>query len=413
MPIVIDHLIIGSGVAGATAAARLRELGTGTILLCGAEAQPPYKRPRLSKQYLRGEHTVEDMLVDTREGWEARGVGLSIGNAVVRLDTTRRTALLEDGTSIAYGNALLATGSVARPLAVPGWGGTGMHTLRTMQDAGRIREEIRPGSRVVVVGGSFNGCEAAASAAARGAEVTVVALESAPLERILGKYVGSHIERLFGDHGCTFLGGTSVDRIDPSEAGGVLVTTDGRELPFDVLVACVGAAPDLDLARASGLDLSDGGVACDSRMRTSANDLYAAGDIAAYDSPTLGRRVRLERFEAAWSQSRTAAANMLGAEQDHDDRTPFFHSELDDWFRLSVVGLNLSWDREVLVGDIESGSASVWYLQGDSLAATAVIGEDSGHLDLGRRVLRGELSAVEALALQTRALDILTPVERH
>lgn len=411
MTTVVDHFIIGTGVAGATAAARLRELGGGSILLAGAETVPPYRRPRLSKQYLRGEHTDKEMLVDTPAGWAARDVRLSLGNAITRLDAPRRTATLADGTEVSYGNALIATGSLARPLAVPGWSGPRVHTLRTLHDSERIRDGIRPGSRVVVVGGSFNGCEAAASAAARGADVTIVALEQLPLERILGRFVGERIQHLFAQHGCIFLGGTSVERIEHGQDESTLLTTDGHRLPFDVLIACVGATPDLELAHAAGLEIADGGVACDRRLLTSAEGLYAAGDIAAYDSAAQGRRIRLERFEAAWSQSRTAAANMLGAELDHDDRTPFFHSELDEWFRLSVVGLNLAWNREIVVGDPDTGSYTVWYLQGDALAATAVIGDDDGALELGRRVLRGEVSITKALASQPGARDAPAAVE--
>src|SRR3954447_11506253 len=325
----VDILLVGGGIASATAAHTLREQGfDGSILLVGREPHPPYHRPPASKGYLRGEHGAEGAHVHRADWWEANGVELLTRTSVLDLDTEARSAKLSTKDEVGFDRALIATGAMVRRLPVNGAQLEGVHYLRALGNADGIRQETEGAERVVCVGGSYIASEVAASLTELGRSVTMVMLEEHPLERGFGPTAGRFFRRVLEEHGVEVIGGDEVARFEGDERVERVVTQGGRELPAQAVICGVGAMPDVMLARKAGLTLGDlGGVLCDSRLRTSAEGILAAGDMCEYDSVVHERVVRIEHEEAAAAQGATAARNMLGADVPHDE-VPYFFSHL-------------------------------------------------------------------------------------
>src|SRR3954454_23160049 len=363
-----DILLIGGGIASATAAATLRAEGFGgSILLAGRELDPPYHRPPASKGYLVGRESKDDALVHPHTWWEEQGVELLTRTSVMSLDPEQKTAKLSTKQEVGFGQALVATGAMVRRLSVDGAQLDGIHYLRALGNADTIRADVDGADRVVCVGGSYIGCEVAASLTELGKRVTILMQEAHPLERPFGPLVGAHVRRLLEDHDVEIVGSDEVERFEAAAGGervARVVTKRGRTLEAVAVVCGVGAQPDVMLARKSGLSLGDlGGVRCDSRLRTSADGVFAAGDMCEYDSVLHGRVVRIEHEEVAAAQGATAARNMLGADVAHDV-VPYFFSDLSDWASMEYVGPAAAWDEELVRGDIGSGPFAVWYLEG-------------------------------------------------
>src|SRR5919107_2947047 len=366
-----DILLIGGGVASATAAAVLREEGfDGSILLAGRELDPPYHRPPASKGYLQGRESKADALVHPDGWWDEHGVELKTRTSVMALDLKERTATLQSKETVRFGQALIATGAMVRRLQVDGAQLDDLHYLRALGNADALRRDVGDAQRVVCVGGSYIGSEVAASLTELGKRVTILMQERHPLERQFGARAGARFRAILEDHGIEIVGDDEVDRFEAATPGvcdqgrvARVLTKGGRTLECDAVVCGVGAQPDVMLARKSGLALGElGGVKCDSRLRTSAERVYAAGDICEYDSVVHGRVMRIEHEEVAAAQGRTAARNMLGADAPHD-AVPYFFSDLSDWAAIEYVGPALAWDEEVVRGDIDSGPFAVWYLE--------------------------------------------------
>lgn len=377
----VDHLLVGGGAAGAACAGALREAGAdGSVLLVGRELDPPYHRPPITKGYLRGTQRREDTLLPL-----PADVELLTRTSVLALDPAARTATLSTKETVAYGTALLATGAMVRRLPVEGVGLRGVHHLRALGNADALRRDAEEAERVVCVGGSYLGCEVAASLTELGKRCTVVLQEEEPMERGFGLQVGGWVRGLLEAHGVEVLPGVEVERLEPGgEDGrvGRVVLAGGRALEADLVVCGVGAQPDVMLARKSGLELGPaGGVRCDARLAAlGAEGLYVAGDMCEYDSVLHGRVVRIEHEEAAVAQGRTAARNMLGAGEPHAD-VPYFWSDLADWVTLEYVGLAEAWDEEVVEGDLAAGAFGVWYLREGRATGFVRAG---GHGDLAR-----------------------------
>src|SRR4051794_1401646 len=367
-----DILLIGGGVASANAAATLREEGfDGSILLVGRELDPPYHRPPASKGYLLGRESKDDALVHPAGWWEEQDVELRTRTSVMALDPAARTATLQSKDQVAFGHALVATGAMVRRLAVDGAQLDGIHYLRALGNADTLRRDIQDAERVVCVGGSYIGSEVAASLTELGKRVTILMQEAHPLERQFGARAAARFRAILEAHGIEIIGDDEVDRFESAREGvcdgervARVITKGGRALEAGAVVCGVGAQPDVMLARKSGLVLGElGGVKCDSRLRTSAERVYAAGDICEYDSVVHGRVMRIEHEEVAAAQGATAARNMLGADAPHDV-VPYFFSDLADWAAIEYVGPALAWDEEVVRGDIDSGPFAIWYLEG-------------------------------------------------
>ncbi|HWI09663.1 MAG TPA: FAD-dependent oxidoreductase [Solirubrobacteraceae bacterium] len=388
----IDVLLVGGGIASASAAAELREQGfDGTIVLASREQDPPYHRPPITKGYLQGRETREQALVHPAEWYEQNGVGLLTRTSVMALDPVTRTAKLGK-QEVAFDRALLATGAMARRLDAEGAHLEGIHYLRALGNADALRRGAERAERIAIVGGSYVATEVAASLAARGRPCTLIMQEQTTLERSFGRTVGRFAQDLLETHGVEVLGGQSVVRFEgegqneEARVAGV-VTDTGQRVPADLVVIGVGAVPDVMLARRSGLDLgASGGVLCDAQLRTSVPKLFAAGDMCEYDSRLHGRRMRIEHEEVAAAQGRTAARNMLGAEEAFEE-VPYFWSDLADWATLEYVGPAAEWDEEIVCGQPADGRFTVWYLERGRLVAALALGHPE-HLDLARSLLR-------------------------
>jgi 3-phenylpropionate/trans-cinnamate dioxygenase ferredoxin reductase component len=391
----VEHLIVGAGTAGAAAARTLVAEGAKDVLLVGRELDPPYHRPPITKGLLQGRETRESTFFEGLEGVE-----LQTRTSVMALDTAAKVATLQSKDEVEYGSALVATGAMVRRLNAEGAQLDGIHYLRALNNAEALRSDVTGAERVLCVGGSYIGCEVAASLASQGASCTVVMLEAEPFERGFGARAGRWFRGLLERNGVGVVGESSVTEFTGSERVGGVVFDDGRTLPADVVVIGVGAMPDVMLARKSGLEIGDlGGVRCDSTLRTSAEGVYAAGDMCEFASPLHdGRHVRIEHEDVAERQGETAASNMLGAGREHRV-VPYFFSDLADWASLEYVGGASNWDEEVVAGSPEDDCFSVWYLESGRVRSVLDV-NGHGDLERGREaiVAGASLSREEILA---------------
>jgi 3-phenylpropionate/trans-cinnamate dioxygenase ferredoxin reductase component len=392
----VDYLLIGGGLASANCARWLREEGAeGEVLLVGREPDPPYNRPDCSKGYLRGEETREEPLFRPNDWWSEQDVELLTRTSVTGLDAAARTATLSNKQEIAFGKALLATGANVRRLNVSGCELEQIHYLRTLANADAIRAGVADAEKVVLIGGSYIGCEVAASLTMLGKRCTIVMQEQATLERGFGATVGRYIQGLLEEHGITVHGEDELERFEGTGEGGgegervaKVVTRNGLELTADAVVIGAGVTPDVQLAQKAGLQIGErGGVRCSSRLQSSAPGVFAAGDICEYDSPVHGGQpVRIEHWDVAFNHGKTVALNMLGKDVAHEV-VPYFYSVLGDWGELEYVGPAYSGDEEIVRGSFAEGSFTNWYLQDGAVKAALTFGR-ADDLDHARRLIR-------------------------
>ncbi|HEY4281240.1 MAG TPA: FAD-dependent oxidoreductase [Conexibacter sp.] len=369
----VDHLLIGGGVASASCARALREEGaTGSIMLVGRELDPPYRRPPATKAYLLGQLAREDLHVLPQQWYAEAGVELRTRTAVMALDADARTAKLAGGEVVAYGSALLATGAMVRRLQLDGMQLEGIHYIRAAGNADALRADLGAAERVVCVGGSYIGCEVAASVRALGTPCTIVMQEREPMARGFGELVGGVVAQHMREHGVEIVAQAEVARLEGTEGGRVsgVRLADGRLLAADVVVCGTGAVPDTTLARRAGVAIGErGGVRCDATLASlSHSGLYAAGDVCEHDSPLSGSPLRLEHEAVAEAHGVTVARNMLGQRVEHTE-PPSFWTELGDWLRLDLVGLTDGCEQQELDGDAHAGTFSVRYLREGSVRA--------------------------------------------
>ncbi len=383
----VDYLLIGGGLASANCARWLREEGAdGTVLLVGREPDPPYNRPNCSKGYLRGEETREEAFFRPNQWWGEQDVELLTRTSVTGLDLDARTAKLSTREEIRFGQALIATGANVRRLSVEGCELEGINYLRTLGNADAIRASVADAEDVVLIGGSYIGCEVAASLTTLGKRCTIVMQEQVTLERGFGGRAGRFFQDLLESHGVTIHGGDELERFEGEGRIAKVVTASGLQLAADAVVIGAGVAPDIQLARAAGLQLGEhGGVRCSSRLATSAPGVYAAGDICEYDSSLHGEPVRIEHWDVAFNHGNTAALNMLGRDVPHEV-VPYFFSVLADWGELEYVGPAREWDEELVRGSLEDGSFTNWYLRDGRVVAALTVGRPED-LDHARRLL--------------------------
>lgn len=383
----VEFLLIGGGLASANCARWLRESGAGgEIVLVGREPDPPYNRPECSKGYLRGEETREEPLFRPNDWWDEQKVELLTRTSVMSLDAQAHTAKLSDKQEIHFDKALLATGANVRRLSVPGCELEQIHYLRTLSNADTIREGVADAERVVLIGGSYIGCEVAASLTLMGKQATIVMQEEATLERGFGKQAGRFFQGLLESHGIAVHGPDGLERFEGDGRVEKVMTTNGLELPAEAVVVGAGVTPDIVLAKRAGLDIGEsGGVLCSSRLETSAPGVFVAGDIAEYDSPLHDTHVRIEHWDVAFNHGKTAALNMLGGDVPHEV-VPYFYSVLGDWGELEYVGPAYEWDEEIVRGSYDEGKFTTWYLQDGRVRAALTFGR-SDDLDHARRLI--------------------------
>jgi 3-phenylpropionate/trans-cinnamate dioxygenase ferredoxin reductase component len=386
-PRSVDYLLIGGGLAGANCSRWLREEGAdGSILLVGREPEPPYNRPPLSKGYLQGKESHDDVLFRPDEWWEEQRIDLLTRTSVTGLDPGERVAKLSTGDEVRFDKALLATGANVRRLRVDGDELDGIHYLRTFRTSDEIWEDAEKGEEVVLIGGSYIGTEVAASLTLRGKRCSIVMLEDVTLERQFGKEVGGFFQGVLEEHGVEVHGGDELERFEGSDGRVTeVVTKGGLELPCECVVIGAGVMPDVTLARSAGLDLGDaGGVKCSARLESSVPGIFAAGDMCEYDSPIHGRPMRIEHWDVAFNQGKTAALNLLGRDVEHDV-VPYFFSDLADWSSMEYVGPG-SGDL-VVRGSLDDGEFSAFYLDDGRVVAALSVGR-SDDLEHARRFIK-------------------------
>jgi 3-phenylpropionate/trans-cinnamate dioxygenase ferredoxin reductase subunit len=394
----VDHLLIGGGLAAANCARWLREEGAeGSILLVGREPDPPYNRPPLSKGYLQGKESREDALFRPAEWWAEQRIELLTRTSVMKLDLEARVATLSTKEEIEFDCALLATGANVNRLRVDGCELDGIHYLRAFGNSDAIRADAEKHERAVLIGGSYIGCEVAASlTAAHGVECHVVMMEDVTFEPLFGEQVGRFFQNVLEEHGVTVHGGEEVERFEgDGERVTKVVMKSGLELDCDFVVAGIGVTPDVMLARAAGLELGErGGVKCSEELETSVSRVFAAGDICEYNSPIHGGPMRIEHWDVAFNQGKTVAFNMLGRGLEHNV-VPYFFSDLADWVSMEYVGPGSG--EPVVRGSMEDHEFTVFYVDGGQVKAALTVGR-SDDLDHARRFI-SEKTEVDPAAL--------------
>lgn len=392
-----DYLLVGGGLAAANCARWLREEGAdGSILLVGREPDPPYNRPPLSKGFLQGKESREDTLFRPDEWWDEQNIELLTGTSVRALDPAERLATLSNRDEVRFDKALLATGANVRRLNVEGGELDGIHYLRTLGNSRAIRAAAEEAERVVLIGGSYIGTEVAASLTMLGRKCAIVMMEEVTLERFYGQEVGRFFQGVLEEHGIEVHGGDELERFDGADGRVTkVVTKSGKELPADAVVIGAGVHPDVTLAKPAGLELGDaGGVRCSSTLASSAPGIWAAGDICEYDSPVHGSAMRIEHWDVAFNQGRTAALNMLGRETPHDV-VPYFFSDLADWVGYEYVGPGSG--ELVVRGSLPDGDFTAFYLADDGRVTAALTVGRSEDLEHARRFIKEKVAPDRAL----------------
>jgi NADPH-dependent 2,4-dienoyl-CoA reductase/sulfur reductase-like enzyme/nitrite reductase/ring-hydroxylating ferredoxin subunit len=363
-------VIVGGGAAGNAAAATLRREGyQGPITLLSADHALPYDRPNLSKDYLAGTAQADWLPLRSPEFYANHQIDVRCDQRVARLDPARKAVVLADGSETPYGALLLATGAEPIRLEVPGAALPHVCVLRSLADCDALIARLGAAHRCVVVGASFIGLEVAAALRTRGLEVHVVAPDAHPMERVLGAALGDMVKALHEAHGVIFHLGATVAEIESDR----VKLSMGDALAADLVVTGIGVRPDVALAQEAGLTI-DRGVRVDEFLRTSAPDIYAAGDIARWPDPRSGERIRVEHWVVAECQGVVAARNILGRQQRFAE-VPFFWSQHYD-LAINYVGHAEHWDRIDIDGDPGAHDCTVTYWRDNKRLAVATVGRD-------------------------------------
>ncbi|QIS10160.1 NAD(P)/FAD-dependent oxidoreductase [Nocardia arthritidis] len=381
-------VIVGGGLAAAKLAEALRANDfAGSVTLLAAEDQLPYERPPLSKEHLLGKKSLIEFTVESPQWYRDHHIDLRLGTSVTAIDRTARTVTLPDGSTLPYDKLALATGSAPRTLRIPGADAPNVYTLRTIEDSDTLIELFRSARRLAIIGAGWIGMEVAA--AARAAEVEVTILESAeqPLLGALGPEMGAVFADLHRAHGVDLRLGVQVAEIVTTHGIATDVATgvrlaDGSVVEADAVLVAIGAAPNIDLARAAGLEV-DGGVLVDASLTTSDPDIVAVGDIAEQQHPVLGRRIRVEHWANALNQPAVAAATMLGKPGSYDRLPYFFTDQYDLGMEYTGYAGPGDYERVVVRGDKAAREFLAFWLDG---ANRVLAGMNVNIWDAGDRI---------------------------
>ena len=367
-----EHLlIVGAGQAATQAVHTLRQNGyAGRISIVGGEPHPPYQRPPLSKKYLAGEIARERLELRPLVWYRERDATLELGARAVELEPAARRVRLEDGRVVGYDRLILATGSRARRLRVPGAELPGIHYLRTIDDVDAIAPELVPGKRLVLVGAGYIGLEVAAVAVRRGLHVTVLEAAERVMSRVVGRETSAFYERYHRDAGVAIKCGTIVSGFTGTGRVEAVETAGGLSFACDVAIVGVGVEPDVELALTGGLPC-DNGIVVDERARTADPLIVAAGDCTNHPHPLAPGRVRLESVQNAIEQAKAAASNFAGEPHAYTE-VPWFWSDQYD-LKLQIAGLAEGHDEAVVRGDPAEKSFAVYYLRAGELAAVEAV----------------------------------------
>ena len=373
-------------MAAGNCARHLREQGAdGEILLVGREPDAPYNRPPLSKGYMLGKESRDEVAFRPPDWYEEQRVELLTRTSVTSLDAAARVAKLSNKDEVRFEKALLATGSNVRILRVEGAHLDGIHYLRTLGNADAIREEAAAAERVALVGAGYIATELAASFTKLGKQCEIVMLEDVALERFYGQQIGRFFQDVLTTHGVKVHGGQELERFEGTDRVRRMVTKSGLEIECDFVVIGAGVTPEIGLAERGGLETATG-VLVDRYLETSAPGIFAAGDIAEYDSVVHGRTLRIEHWDVAFNQGRYAALNMLERREPYDV-VPYFWSDLADWASMEYVGPASEWDEVWIRGSLDDGAFTAFYVHGGRLAAALTVGR-SDDLTVAARMLK-------------------------
>jgi 3-phenylpropionate/trans-cinnamate dioxygenase ferredoxin reductase subunit len=363
-------VIVGAGHAAGQAAASLRQEGfEDDIIIIGDEAHIPYQRPPLSKAYLSGEQGIERVYLRPEKFYEDKNVTVKTSTSVTAIDTAAHTVTTDQGETIGYDKLLLATGGRPRKLSIPGSDLTGIHYLRTIADVDAIRDEFAEGRRLVIVGGGYIGLEVASVAVKYGLEVHVLEMEERILQRVTTPQMSAYYHQLHGGRGVHIHTATMVTGFSGDAAVDAVLCGD-KSIAADLVIVGIGIIPNVEVVQAAGIEC-DNGIVVDDHCRTSAPDVYAAGDCTNHPNPLLDRRLRLESVPNAMEQARVAAANMVGGDKVYAS-IPWFWSDQYE-LKLQMVGFSADGDTQVVRGDMDANAFAVFYLKdGRVVAADAV-----------------------------------------
>ncbi len=389
----MSHIVvIGAGQAGASLVAKLRKDGfDGDITLIGAEPVPPYQRPPLSKAYLLGDMALERLFLRPESFYAEQNITLRLGQPVRAIDTTAKTVTLGEDV-ITYDQLALTTGSAPRhlPAAIGGNLG-GVFVVRDLADVDAMAPHVVPGKRALIVGGGYIGLEAAAVAAKRGVQVTLVEMADRILQRVAAPETSDYFRALHQGHGVEIREGTGLDHLDGSDGQvTAAILSDGTRIEVDFVIVGVGILPGAALAEQAGIEI-DNGIRTDAQGRTSAPDVWAAGDCASF--PYRDGQLRLESVPNAIDQAEIVAANMLGGDTAYVPK-PWFWSDQYD-VKLQIAGLNTGYDR-IVTRKGDGQTASFWYYKGDQLLAVDAMNDPRAYM-IGKRLVDAGKSADPAV----------------
>lgn len=381
----LPFVVVGASLAGLRAVETARREGfDGAVVLIGAEEHLPYDRPALSKAFLDAPEDATAPLYKTREELLQLHIELQLGQPAVGLQLNARQVVLQDGSCVPYGKLVIATGARAR--GVPGMQLDGVHTLRTIEDAVKIRRSLNQGARTVVIGGGFIGAEVASAARKRGLPVTILEAAKLPLVRALGELMGAACAALHPKNGTDLRCGVAVSAIEGDGHVERVVLSDGSSIPADLVVVGVGAIPETGWLEDSGLLLDDG-VVCDETLCAS-DGVYAAGDIARWHNPIFSQAMRLEHWTAASEQGMAAARNALNPEEATAYSTvPYFWS---DWYNNKIQMVGVTAAEEIkLVGSLADSKWLALYRCGERLVGVLTFNQPNKVMKYRAMIARG------------------------
>lgn len=364
-------IILGAGHAGVSVAAGLRSQGwEGGVLLVDADDRLPYERPPLSKELLKPGSPEQVTPLRPAGYYEERGIETVLGLEVREVDVENRSVTLSNGTIRAYHRLVIATGSTARALRIPGGDLPGVETLKTFDDATRLRARLSPDAKVVIVGAGYIGLEVAAAAAALGCDVTVLEFQDRVMSRVTSEPVSRFFEQHHENHGVRFVFGAAVTAVEGGGRAERVLTADGESYPADVVIAGIGVVPNQQLAEAAGLECNDG-ILVDEDGLTSHPAVYAAGDVTRFTNPFDGSSLRLECIQNAQAQAGSIVHHIMGKPRKEAD-IPWFWT-VQHGVRLQTAGVRHPDDAVIVRGTVEDKKFSVVYLRNGKLSAVDTI----------------------------------------
>jgi 3-phenylpropionate/trans-cinnamate dioxygenase ferredoxin reductase component len=396
---MFDVVIVGAGHGGAQAAIALRQHKfAGSIAVVGEEAELPYERPPLSKDYLAREKSFERILIRPSGFWEDKSITMLTGQRVVAIEPDAHVVALENGDRLGYGRLVWAAGGHARKLNCTGFDLVGVHSVRNRADADRMMAELATVARVVVIGGGYIGLEAAAVLSKLGKAVTILEAQDRVLARVAGTTLSRFYEQEHRAHGVDVRLGVAVECIEGERRVTGVRLADGEVVAADMVIVGVGIVPAVEPLLQAGAD-GGNGVLVDAYCRTSLDDVFAIGDCAMHANAFAeGAVVRLESVQNANDQATTVAKVLTGAPEAYHE-VPWFWSNQYD-LRLQTVGLSIGYDHDIVRGDPQARSFSVIYLRQGRVIALDCVNATKDYVQ-GRKLVRDGVTASPRLLADT------------